>query len=109
MYPIFGTMSSQVAAIGVPAATVTKPIILGEFGEYLSRLPSASAAAVTLAAWEKDSCDIDGFRFSGWITWTWDNEPWEQYPALYNMTDDHYVMAKALDPASLDPSMAACQ
>jgi hypothetical protein len=109
MYPIFGTMSSQVAAIGVPAATVTKPIILGEFGEYLSRVPSASAAAVTLAAWEKDSCDIDGFRFSGWITWTWDNEPWEQYPALYNMTDDHYAMAKALDPASLGPSMAACQ
>ncbi len=109
IYPIFGTMSSQVAAIGVPAASITKPIILGEFGEYLSRVPSASAAAVALAAWEQDSCSIDGFRFSGWITWTWDNEPWEQYPALYNMADDHYVMAKALDPESLDPSMSTCQ
>ncbi len=109
MYPIFGTMSSQVAAIGVPAASVTKPIILGEFGEYLSRLPSASVAAVSRAAWEKATCNIDGFRFSGWITWKWDNQPWEQYPALYNMTDDHYAMAEALDPASLGPSMGACQ
>ncbi len=109
IYPIFGSMSSQVAAIGVPATSVTKPIVVGEFGEYLSRLPSASAAAVALADWEKESCNIDGFRFSGWITWTWDNEPWEQYPALYNMADDHYVMAKALDPESLDPAMSTCQ
>jgi len=92
------------------ADTVTKPIIIGEFGEYESEAPNNTpAAADALATWEKQSCDLYGFRFSGWITWTWDTQPWEQHPTIYNMSQDHYAIAKALSPQSLDPLMSTCQ
>ena len=109
LYPIFGPIQSQISSIGVAADTVTKPIIMGEFGEYGSEAPNASVAANALAAWERQSCDLFGFRFSGWITWTWDTEPWEQQPAIYTMTNGHYAIAKAIAPQSMDPSMSNCQ
>jgi hypothetical protein len=110
LYPRFGPIYTQISSIGVAADTVTKPIIIGEFGEYESEAPNNTpAAADALATWEKQSCDLYGFRFSGWITWTWDTQPWEQHPTIYNMSQDHYAIAKALSPQSLDPLMSTCQ
>ncbi len=96
MYPVFGTMSSQVAAIGVPAARVTKPIILGEFGEYLAEASTPEAAAARLVAWQEQSCHIDGFRFDGWLAWTWDIPLSDGN--LYNMVDGGEAIARALAP-----------
>jgi hypothetical protein len=106
MYPIFGTMSSQVAAIGVPAATVTKPIILGEFGEYVAEAPTPEAAASHLVAWQEQSCHVEGFRFDGWLAWTWDIPLPDGN--LYNMVDGGEAIAKALAP-SLRPNACASQ
>ena len=109
LYPVFGPVQEQISAIGVAPASVTKPIIMGEFGEYASEAPNASAAANVLTAWEQQSCDLFGFRFSGWITWTWDTQPWEQQPTIYNMIDGNDAMAKALAPSAIGPSMSTCQ
>ena len=71
MYPIFGSASMQIKSIGVAAKTVDEPVIMGEFGEYASETPKVATAANTLVSWEEQSCDLAGFRFSGWVTWTW--------------------------------------
>ena len=109
LYPIFGPVQAQINSIGVAADTFTKPIVMGEFGEYGSEAPNASVAANALAAWERQSCNLFGFRFSGWMTWTWDAEPWEQQPTIYSMVDDHNAIARALDPQSMNPQMSNCQ
>ena len=109
MYPIFGSASMQIKSIGVAAKTVDEPVIMGEFGEYASETPKVATAANTLVSWEEQSCDLAGFRFSGWVTWTWNTEPWEQQPTIYNMSDDKYAIAKALNSPALHHSMTACQ
>ena len=109
MYPIFGPVSTQINNIGVAANTVTKPVVMGEFGEYASETPTVATAANALVSWEEQSCDLSGFRFSGWIVWTWNTEPWEQQPTIYNMADDNYAIAKALNSPALRRSMTPCQ
>jgi hypothetical protein len=97
MYPKFGPIYAQINSIGIAPDTVTKPIIMGEFGEYMSQAHTPAAAAAELAAWQERSCDIDGFRFSGWLVWTWDTTPSEQ-SGLFNMVDGDDAIASALAP-----------
>jgi hypothetical protein len=101
-------MASQVDSIGVPANTVTKPMIFGEFGEHTQQAPNAVVAGIALELWERQSCDVEGFHFSGWLIWTWDDTPSEQ-PGRYNMINDNYAMAKDLDSPTFLRSMAACR
>lgn len=102
------TMASQVESIGASFTTVTKPIIVGEFGEYTSQSPNAIGAGRNLEAWELQSCNIRGFHFSGWLIWTWDDTPSEQ-AGRYNIVDGKYSIAKALDSASFLHAMATCR
>ena len=97
MYPIFGPVLDQVGSLGVAPSSITKPVVLGEFGEYTSEAPSPLAAAIDLIAWQRQSCDINGLAFSGWFTWTWDTAPSEQF-GLYNMVDGNDAIAAALSP-----------
>ena len=97
MYPIFGPIVDQINSLGVSPPTITKPVILGEFGEYTSEAPTPAAAAQALTAWQQQTCDIQGLAFTGWITWTWDTEPSEQF-GLYNMVDGNDAIASALSP-----------
>ena len=108
IYSISHTMASQVDNIGVPADTITKPMIFGEFGEHTQQAPTAVAAAKDLEDWEKQSCDVEGFHFSGWIIWTWDDTPSEQ-PGRYTMTDDNYAISRALNSRDFLHSMASCR
>lgn len=108
IYSISHTMASQVNSIGVPADTVTKPLIFGEFGEHTQQAPNAVAAGKDLENWELQSCDIEGFHFSGWIIWTWDDTPSEQ-PGRYTMTQDNDAIAKGLDSPAFLHAMAACE
>jgi hypothetical protein len=108
IYSISHTMASQVNSIGVPANSVTKPLIFGEFGEHTQQAPNAVAAGKDLENWELQSCDIEGFHFSGWIIWTWDDTPSEQ-PGRYNMTEDDYAIAKGLNSPTHLHAMANCQ
>ena len=97
MYSIFGPVLDQVDSLGVPPSSITKPVILGEFGEYTSQVPTPAAAAAALVAWQQQSCDIGGLTFSGWIIWTWDTAPAEQ-AGLYSMVDGDDAIASALSP-----------
>lgn len=96
-YPLFGSMLDQMQSLGVTASSVTKPIVMGEFGEYVSQAATPQVAAENLVAWQELSCHIDGFRFSGWLTWTWDTTPSEQF-GIYNMVDGDDAIAAALAP-----------
>ena len=40
MYSIFGPVLNQISSLGIPASSTTKPIVLGEFGEYFSQAPT---------------------------------------------------------------------
>ncbi len=97
MYPIFGPILNQVDSLGVPPSSITKPLILGEFGEYTSEAPTPAAAAAALTAWQQQTCDIGGLRFTGWITWTWDTAQSEQ-AGIYSMVDGDDAIASALSP-----------
>ena len=105
MYSIFGPVLDQISSLGVSPTSVTKPIILGEFGEYFSQAPTPAAAAAALTAWQEQSCSIEGFQFSGWIVWTWDTATSEQ-PGIYNMVDGNDAIASALAP-NLRPNPCA--
>ena len=96
-YPIFGSLVDQVKSFGVAGSSITKPIIMGEFGEYGSEAPTPAAAAAALVSWQQLSCHVHGFQFSGWVTWTWDTIPSEQ-SGIYNMVTGHDAIAAALAP-----------
>jgi hypothetical protein len=46
------------------------PIIMGEFGAFVTFFDSTESAAHSLVAWQVESCE---FGFDGWLTWTWDD------------------------------------
>ena len=97
MYPKFGPMADQLHSLGVSSSSVTKPIVLGEFGEYATQAPTPEVAAADLVTWQDLSCRVGGFRFDGWLTWTWDTLPSEQI-GIYNMVDGNGAIASALAP-----------
>lgn len=98
LYPVFGSLVDQLNSTGVFAPSVTKPVILGEFGAYKSDVASPASAAALLEGWQIQSCRVDGWRLDGWVTWTWDTTAAEQ-PGIYNMLDGHGAIARVLSPS----------
>jgi hypothetical protein len=100
MYPVFGPLATQVASFGTTPTTINKPVVLGEFGAYeASDLTTSAEAATLLTSWQQQTCALTSMHITGWITWTWDTQPWEQ-TGYYNMTQDNNTIAKALSPTS---------
>ena len=57
-----------------------KPVMMGEFGGFMSEYATAADAAVGLSAWQSQSCT---YHFDGWLLWTWDtNEQTELWNAF---------------------------
>jgi hypothetical protein len=101
MYPVWGELNTQLSSFDIVSGTVNKPIILGEFGAYDSgSITTSSDAATQLVSWEQDTCLLTTIHITGWSTWTWDTQPWEQ-AGYYNMTQDSDTIANALSPVSL--------
>ena len=71
-----------------------KPIVMGEFGGFLSEYASASAAASGLTTWQVQSC---ANNFKGWLLWTWDTD---EQPELWNALSSGGPINASLAPAS---------
>ena len=73
-----------------------KPIMMGEFGAFKAAFPTSQAAALTLQAWQIESCQ---YGFDGWLLWTWDNEfNGEMYSALSDGGAINGALAPVLRP-----------
>jgi hypothetical protein len=93
-YPAFElNLKQYVQNFGVNGMK-TKPIVMGEFGGEVSRIPSVAAAARLFVKWQVESC---GYGFDGWIFWTW-NETEE--PGFYNALQGDGQIEKALAPVT---------
>ena len=71
-----------------------KPIIMGEFGGFLSEYSTALAAATGLDNWQVQSCT---YNVKGWLLWTWDTG---EQPELWNALSSGGVINLALAPSS---------
>ena len=71
-----------------------KPVVMGEFGGFLSEYASASAAASGLTSWQVQSCT---YNFKGWLLWTWDTD---EQPQLWNALSSGGPINASLAPAS---------
>jgi hypothetical protein len=71
-----------------------KPIIMGEFGGFLSEYATATAAASGLTNWQVQSCT---YNFKGWLLWTWDTA---EQPELWNALSSGGPINASLAPAS---------
>ncbi|HEV8545963.1 MAG TPA: discoidin domain-containing protein [Candidatus Limnocylindrales bacterium] len=71
--------------------TVTKPVIMGEFGSIDPAHPDAAAAGQDLAGWQALSCS---FGFDGWLGWVWGSLD----PSVRKLTDDGHAIAAAISP-----------
>ena len=71
-----------------------KPVIMAEFGGFLSEYGSAAAAASGLANWQIQSCT---YNFKGWLLWTWDTD---EQPELWNVLSGGGAINQSLAPAS---------
>ena len=98
LYPNLGLTLAQAAANFGFVGYQQKPIVMGEYGALNSGYASASQAALTLQAWQMNSCNT--YSFKGWLLWTWDTEPAEQVPPpFYTAVDGGGAIEHALAPA----------
>jgi hypothetical protein len=74
-------------------ATITKPVLLGEFGSIVPAHPDGPAAGVDLVGTQAASCP---FGFDGWLNWVWGSLD----PSIIKATDDGFAIANALAPTS---------
>lgn len=71
-YPGWDSLEDHVENFGIDGME-RKPIVLGEFGAFLSQFPTLAAARSALVAWQAESCR---FGFDGWLLWDWDRFDW---------------------------------
>ncbi len=71
-----------------------KPIVMAEFGGFLSEYATAANAASGLTTWQVQSCT---YNFKGWLLWTWDTD---EQPELWNALSSGGVINLSLAPAS---------
>ncbi len=91
-YPGLGaTWPKQVAAFGLDEH-VTMPVVLGEFGAFLSAHPDAASAAESLVRWQVDSCE---HPFAGWLVWLWGGPDDDE---VFAVDADEAAIARALSP-----------
>ena len=95
LYPTKGrSLGARARALGL-SLLPTKVLLLGEFGAFRERYPSAAAAATALRGWQAAACS---YGFSGWLLWTWNTK---EQPELWAATDRDLVIGRALAPLRL--------
>lgn len=87
-----GSFYTDIATAEVQSVNPTKPLLLGEFGAFKMFYPSVTQAAYALRDTQLISC---GYRFSGWLAWTWDT--YEQ-TGIWNIQDQSGAINGILAP-----------
>jgi hypothetical protein len=87
-------MDQYVQNFGFVGYQQQKPILMGEYGAFISAYPLLSDAAAGLQNWQIQSCTYD---FKGWLLWTWDTD---EQPDIWNALSGGALINQALSPAS---------
>ena len=91
-YPGFGlTLKQYVQNFEIDNST-QKPILMGEYGAFMSAYSYLPVAAQELQDWQVESCQ---YHFGGWLLWTWDS--YEQ-PNIWNEVSGNQGINLALSP-----------
>jgi hypothetical protein len=95
MYPVVSglTMAQMAQNFGFVGYQQKQPIVMGEFGAFISAYPTISDAAAGLQAWLIQSCAYD---IKGWSLWTWDEE--NAAASIWNATAGDGSINRALGP-----------
>ena len=99
-YPLPGDLTlDQIAQnFGFVGYQQQKPIMMAEFGGFMSEYATAADAAVGLSAWQSQSCT---YHFDGWLLWTWDTD---EQTELWNANSSSGAINLKLAPvAKVDP------
>jgi hypothetical protein len=99
-YPLPGdlTLDQIVQNFGFVGYQQQKPVMMGEFGGFMSEYATAAGAAVGLSAWQSQSCT---YHFGGWLLWTWNTD---EQPELWNALSTGEAINQRLNPtAKPDP------
>ena len=99
-YPLPGDLTlDQIAQnFGFVGYQQQKPVMMAEFGGFMSEYPTAADAAVGLSAWQSQSCT---YHFDGWLLWTWDTD---EQTELWNANSSNGEIRLKLSPiAKADP------
>ncbi len=96
MYPVVFdlTMAQTAQNFGFVGYQQKQPIVMGEFGAFMSAYPTISDAAAGLQAWQIQSC---AYNIKGWSLWTWDEE--NAATTIWNATAGDGSINRALGPA----------
>ena len=95
MYPVVSdlTMAQMVQNFGFAGYQQKQPIVMGEFGAFISAYPTIADGAAGLQAWQIQSCAYD---IKGWSLWTWDEE--NAAASIWNATAGDGSINRALAP-----------
>jgi len=95
MYPVVSdlTMAQMVQNFGFAGYQQKQPIVMGEFGAFISAYPTIADGAAGLQAWQIQSCAYD---IKGWSLWTWDEE--NAAASIWNATAGDGSINRALGP-----------
>lgn len=86
---------------GLPA---DKPVIMGEYGAFISRFPAIDKAGLTLQRWVADSC---GLGFAGWLYWEFNPADISVGDATWALTAEDGLLLEQLAPTvQSDPCMS---
>jgi hypothetical protein len=96
MYPVVFdmTLAQTVENFGFAGYQARKPVLMGEFGAFVSAYPAIADAASALQSWQVQSCAYD---VKGWALWTWDTD---EQPELWNARSQDGVIDAVLAPAA---------
>ena len=69
-----------------------QPVLMAEFGAFISAAPTVSHATAALKNWQIGGC---GYGLKGWLLWTWDTD---DQPELWNALSQGEAIKQALSP-----------
>lgn len=99
-YPSLDLYLWQVVENFTLDASITKPVLMGEFGSIVPAHPDGPAAGVDLVGTQAASCP---FGFDGWLNWVWGSLD----PTIIKATEDNFAIATALAPTTRPDPCAA--
>jgi hypothetical protein len=91
IYPGFDlTLPQFMQNYGI-AGPARKIVIVGEYGAFRDRYPTASDALAAMKALQAETC---AYGIDGWLLWTWDTD--ESTEHLWNAVDEGGLLADGL-------------
>ncbi len=93
-YPDLDLYLLQIVANFTLDASITKPVLMGEYGSILPAHPDGAAAGASMVGWQALSCT---FGFDGWLLWVWGSLE----PSVLHLEADGEAMATAPSPLAV--------